>query len=525
MGDSGCRRPLPPKESALQALATAILKRLDLPSALMQEAVADRNLLPPEPGWQEAVAGSDSIVKWITGQLRAGWVPAPQHTVAVRKSGHGVRPVPIWSIPDRIIYRALVNVLLSDEPPLDRSTEAYLEFVRAPHTYSEAVSKQGKTDVDALFFYLFDSPFEYVVKSDIAAFYQYVDHAILGSELLLKGQDYEVVDALMQLLQEVQGRSYGLPQLLEPSDRLSEVYIDRVERALIRDGFHVWRYNDDFRVGCTGYPEALNALEKLDSAARDNGLIISESKTFTYRYGTYVMNHLGLTVTADKKVISGDEVEDVVGDYTDEFGLDDLERAMQIISGAQPDADQPFINLREARSEHTRLLRRALNGLAAAGSADAVPHVKRLLEYIPSLTPTLIRYLVLVSDAASDEVDAVLDAIYQESSLNEWQKIWVLHGLSEIGGTHSRERLAWVSHVSSTSPSSATRAAAWGWLAEMNEATVGQLVEQADSAPTCLQSHYMHAIRVRVAASGDADEKKRLDALASDNALNSAILK
>ena len=80
----------------------------------------------------------------------------------------------------------------------------------------------------------------------------------------MKGQDYELVNALMQLLEETQGRAYGLPQLLDPSDRLSEVYIDRVERALIRAGFHTWRYNDDFRIGCRDYPETLDAIEHLD---------------------------------------------------------------------------------------------------------------------------------------------------------------------------------------------------------------------------------------------------------------------
>jgi hypothetical protein len=153
-----------------------------------------------------------NVVKWIKTELRAGWIPAPQQTVAARKPRQGVRPVAVWAIPDRIIYRALVNTLLVHEPKLDRSSTAYLSFVRAPHTYSESVSTQNQQQREqADFFRLYDSPFSHVVKSDISAFYQYIDHSILARELMLKGQDYDLVDSLIQLLREAQGRTYGLP--------------------------------------------------------------------------------------------------------------------------------------------------------------------------------------------------------------------------------------------------------------------------------------------------------------------------
>jgi Reverse transcriptase (RNA-dependent DNA polymerase) len=515
----------------MQPLSTMLIEKLNLRVALAEEAEAKRNLLPREVGWAEVQAEAVDVVKWIRTELRAGWIPAPQQTVAARKPRHGVRPVAVWAIPDRIIYRALVNTLLVQEPDLDRSSTAYLSFVRAPHTYSESVSTQDQAQKQAAFLRLYDSPFSHVVKSDISAFYQYIDHSILARELMLKGQDYDLVDSLIQLLREAQGRTYGLPQLLDPSDRLSEIYIDRVERALLRVGLCVWRYNDDFRIGCRDYAEALNAIEQLDSAARENGLVINESKTLTYGYETYVVNHLGLTVSSDQNVIAGDEVEDVVGDYTDEFGLDDVQVAAVLIAGAQPGAGDQQIDIKGAHTTDIRLLRRAFNGLAAAKSDQGIEHVKRLMEFVPSLTPTLTRYLILVASTSNAKVHAVLDAICQQTSLNEWQKIWIIHGLSQVGATTGESsigypaRLQWVSNVANTSPSPVTRAMAWYCLAEANAASIGELVEKADAAPTCLRTHYLAAVRVRLSGTSGSEQQKRIvDALAGDNVLSRAIL-
>lgn len=71
------------------------------------------------------------------------------------------------------------------------------------------------------------------------------------------------------------------------SDVLAEFYIEPMRRTLIRAGFRVSRFADDFRVVCRSYDEALSAWETADEAARELGLVLNENKTSTPRRSRY----------------------------------------------------------------------------------------------------------------------------------------------------------------------------------------------------------------------------------------------
>lgn len=102
--------------------------------------------------------------------------------VSARKTPHGVRPVPVWGFAERITYRSLTEFILRDEPALDRSADAYLAFTGAPVRYAESLTTRGQTQ---MFRNLFHGEIGYVVHADITAFYQCIDHGILGKELLV----------------------------------------------------------------------------------------------------------------------------------------------------------------------------------------------------------------------------------------------------------------------------------------------------------------------------------------------------
>jgi hypothetical protein len=89
------------------------------------------------------------------------------------------------------------------------------------------------------------------------------------------------VSLAVELLGETSGRQFGLPQLSSVSDVLADVYIAPMRRHLVRSGFQVWSYADDFRVACRSYDEALRALEAADEGARLLGLVLNELKTAT----------------------------------------------------------------------------------------------------------------------------------------------------------------------------------------------------------------------------------------------------
>jgi hypothetical protein len=224
----------------MQPLSAALIKRLRIKEALEAELAHSGNLLPPQPGLKEIEPHTTEVETWLSGQLRAGLIVAPQQVANARKSGHGIRPVPIVGIIERAVYRALTDFILRNEPDLDRSPKAYISFIRAPILYAGDLNPEGGPGL----LKVFGSGIRYVVKTDITAFYQYVDHAVLASELVAKTSDYEAITALVEFLGELQGRQHGLPQLLNSSDRLSEVYIDGSTPRNVDCGLAVLRFGE-----------------------------------------------------------------------------------------------------------------------------------------------------------------------------------------------------------------------------------------------------------------------------------------
>ena len=190
-----------------------------------------------------------------------------EDVLLARKLGRGARPLSLLGLQERILYRGVVALVeKAAQVSGNRSFEEFEAFQREP------LEVQGC---------------RYVLKADIAAYYQYIDHERLVDEVVAQTGDDLAVYIAVDLLHRATGRAYGLPQLNTSSDVLAEIYIEPMRRALIRSGFITYRFADDFRVACRTYAEALSAWEAADSAARDLGLVLNESKTSTPRLERY----------------------------------------------------------------------------------------------------------------------------------------------------------------------------------------------------------------------------------------------
>ncbi|MBW0019814.1 MAG: hypothetical protein JO236_20005 [Mycobacterium sp.] len=499
----------------MKKLSATLIKRLKLKDAVLAEAATSRNLLPNEPMWDKVSAEAGQIAGFLENQLRAGFQPSPQVEIAARKPAHGVRPIPYWGTLERVAYRSLTAAAVADLDPLDRSPQAYLNFITEPGRYARDRQPAGTSKKLAEFFFYVESPVKYVVKSDITAFYQFIDHAVLAEELLLLGVNFELIEALMELLAEVQGRSYGLPQLFDASDMLSDLYADRIERDLLRSGFAVWRFNDDFRVACDSYADTLTAIEALDAAARRVGLVLSEHKTVTVGIVKYIFDAFDLTPSQAGQTVNVDDVEDIVGDYTDDFGKEDADAAFDVIRKAvvrssdfNPDPDESrSIDLGSLRGEDVRLLRRAINGLTLAGDARGIGEIVRLAVYAPSLTPNLMRYLRAIGkglepdDDAWDEIVNAVDRLAGDVALNAWQNLWlidVVHDLDLLsGGLDDKEavnrRAQWVDDLRRDTTNEALRAAATRALAAQGLVSVTSVIAAADRTSNALLHIYASA--------------------------------
>lgn len=489
----------------VRALQARVVNKLDLSTALQAEAVAPNSVLPSQPGLAELAAYQpEQFTGWLASELQSGLRVTTRAVVNARKPRHGIRPAPIVAIPERVAYRAIVDQVLIGEEPLARSREDYLGFVRGPVDYV----MQKADGLRTLGLLLDDDEVQYVVKSDLAAFYEYIDHGILGRLLVARSRDVELVKGLMEFLAELEGRGYGVPQMLDASDRLSEVYAQLIQDQLSRRGFLVWRFNDDFRIGVPAFEKALDAIEALSEEARSLGLIINEQKTISPKFVKYAMASFGLH-GVDDEIPSDeeDEVEAAVADYTEMFG--DPDDAVGLL--VQAVAGGPDWDLGDVTQDQISRLRRAIWSAVRARDERALPVVVPLAIYVPSLTPVLCRYAEALAGEHAEDVATSIDVVIGRVSLGGWQRLWfnrLLRGaglLREQSPGDRTGRLAFVESCAADTRNPITRAEAVLALAPTGRLSVQRIAESLVTEPRALASWYV--IGAAEAASTDRDEK------------------
>lgn len=292
---------------------------------------------------------------------------------------------------------------------------------------------------------------------------------------------------------------------------------------MIREGFPIWRYNDDFRIATRSYGDALRAVDALSAVARELGLVVSEHKTSTPSLTTYVFDTTGLT--ADDAIPSDISAEDAVGDYLEELDESTLGEARQLIGEANPIAaaikdGNPSLN-------DVRRLRRTIAAFRLEENPGLTSETVRIVAYVASLTPDVARYL-----SSLDEMSPVagsVDSIIAEVSLNEWQELWIIDVIRRLkfldenaaGDVISRQR--WVRKLSFTDRSPVVRASCFWALAAADMVTVQQVDSAMREAPSCLSSWYLVALQTLVV---NADDKaaRLVKAVKSESKLHGWIL-
>lgn len=215
--------------------------------------------------------------------------------------------------------------------------------------------------------------------------------------------------------------------MLDSSDWLSEVYIRVVERDLVRRGLPVWRYNDDFRIGCTSYNDALAAIELLAEAARGVGLVISDQKTLTPSFLTYMFNNTGVQIDEATAAVAPGDVEVNVTDYPAEDEEDSVQEAVRTLARLDRPNGDDRIDLKSTSRRDVRDLRRAITLLTRRSDPSGLDRVTHLFLFVPSLTPRLGEYLISLYETHSDGVEKAWDYLSERDSLSEWQLIWLVY--------------------------------------------------------------------------------------------------
>lgn len=475
-------------------------REIDVEDVVNHELASWNKLLPPRWGDRALRGNEEAVTDWVTSVMRRDVAVDPEEVVLARKLGRGARPCAILGLKERLLYRAAVSLIEDVTGPSDRSQEAYHAFQKAPADFEGC---------------------RYVLKADIASYYQYVDHERLVDEVVARTGDDLAVSLAVELLGETSGRHFGLPQLSSVSDVLADVYIDPMRRHLVRSGLPVWSFADDFRVACRSYDEALQALEGADEGARLLGLVLNEMKTGTpkvdkYRDGLTAVRDRERALFADLDVEALDEPEP--SEYVDEEDLDEGEDESTLLDeddfdegdvGPEDEIDEGEVSEAQMlaaskvidlwveeeededtqRSEHAsvtaKLLGRALRVFAKGQDPRALAHVASMLVYEPSLTPTIARYVRACGGFARNEARDTLDDVCESGIVSTWQALWIAYVAGELSrrrGGASRAHVEWL-RVQMRSRQPALRAESALALARRGLITTGEVLDVAAGLP------------------------------------------
>jgi hypothetical protein len=122
-------------------------------------------------------------------------------------------------------------------------------------------------------------PGGYLLKTDISAYFEHIQIKKLGDILLQLGASKDTLNKLLFLLNTWHESGIGIPQGLDPSSFLGNVYLHAVDEAMISEKFTYYRFMDDIRIFALEEKELQRAIAKLTELMRPINLHLAGGKT------------------------------------------------------------------------------------------------------------------------------------------------------------------------------------------------------------------------------------------------------
>jgi Reverse transcriptase (RNA-dependent DNA polymerase) len=486
----------------------SVLSRLDLPDAVQRELLLRNRLLPRRWDYLALAQAHGAVEAALRSQLKEGPSGAAADVVLSDKGWRGVRPLHVMTLADRVLYRSLVELIGKALPENLRQRAPVSDFRQAPLDVPDA---------------------RYVTKTDVTAYYEFIDHDYLAHELIAQTGEEPAVDVLTSLLGALMARRVGLPQVHAASDVLGDTYIDVARRRLLRRGLATFTYSDDFRIASPSLGAARAALQACAEEVRALGLVLNDRKTYTYGARNYRRSLTSFSDAESRLFANNGRASDQTSDLgfldsdyeaTDELvpastlGAEPLDRDIEedeAFGGDAPAAamlDQRRIAaarrawelwLAEDESEETQagqqaaitqsLLGRALPMLGTAGEEGPTDNLSELLRYEPALAPQLAAYVTeyaATGPRARSRLRSAMDEVVEAEIYSPWQAMWLAQAAGGIQLSRTRhpyeEWLIRSVNESQHDGLAATAAAALGRLGRGDAGVVAAAIDRVGPA-------------------------------------------
>lgn len=471
--------------------------------ALLDVATNPLSLLPSRTVERAVLLGLESDPDRLADHFvrRLGADPAARSPVVwARKSRKGFRPVHQLNIYERVRLAALVDALGLDGRFGDRSDEAWQEF------------QAGGTEGD-------DHP--YLLRTDIAAFYQYVGHSQLRAELDLVAESPGVSEELIRSLEADVGRNVGLPQNIHSSHVLADAYLGVAERELESKGIPVWRFSDDIVIAAESWREINEGLGCLVEVLGRLGLALNEDKTRFFQQDTY-REWLSEPHRRLEAVDGASEIFALLSDYDPDDPPDPEERQIELMGHIAPITTMLELALRPQAdtspdrldvATNRRLIRGALRALTIAGAEGATLLVKDILGREPQLTPQVGYYLQSIAKAMPDLVYEHVGRLLSDESvhLSDWQILWILQAAYQPTEPTSLGELAPAIRTAIDDADSVTRTRGLVVLAMAGEVEPKEIAESFGTAREQFRPDLVAAMAHRCGSPEDAAVLRLID--------------
>lgn len=196
--------------------------------------------------------------------------PAKLRRIAIPKRGGGQRLLGIPIVADRVLQRAVLNIL-------DDVCER--RFLPCSHGYR--VGRSLKDALESILEYR-DRGLKWVLDADIDDCFDSLDHGLLLGFLEAEIDDPSVMRLMRSWVHG--GRRYrnpdrGIPLGMSLSPLCCNVYLHRLDEALVKGRWAMVRYADDFVVCCSSEEHAKRAREAVEATLDELRLKLEPTKT------------------------------------------------------------------------------------------------------------------------------------------------------------------------------------------------------------------------------------------------------